>query len=284
MNPEVLGWDELRERFAKGHRPGEHIAAVGPTGGGKSTVVLELAKIIGARRTRANRPASVTVLAVKRRDRTIEKLHREGWPYVKEWPPSYGQEHCIVWPHRTAPRSVRAKRQSVVIGGLLDRIDDEGGQTIVIDEEAYFERPLPRGLGLGATMEGAFSESRSNDVTVIAATQRPRHVTLLMWSEPSWLVIMKPESLDDLKHVAGLSGEKEAVLEIVPQLGGFEFLCVRRQRDGTRALYVSKVGAKPPGGKRAKDGERGRGDRARGIRRDRDRADIPTTTREEQAR
>jgi hypothetical protein len=64
-----------------------------------------------------------------------------------------------------------------------------------------------------------------------------------MWSEPAWLIIFHIEDLRDLKVVAEASGRYYDIMRIVPQLGGHEFLCIRRQRKGDRDLYVSKVEA-----------------------------------------
>ncbi len=246
----VLDWPEFQAMFAKAHRQGEHVAAVGPSGGGKSTVVVEMGKILGSRRAKNRRPASVVFLVTKPRDRTISamiaKKDEDGFKVIKHWPPAYGEERAIVWP-RGGGASTVSERQRAVFLPLMDIIYQEGGQTVVIDEAAEFERPMPNGLGMSPTMEKFWSNARSNDLTLIAGTQRPRNVTRLMWSEPQWIIILRPEDEDDLKRVAELSGQKKAVLEIVDGLGEFEFLCIRRQRaakPGTgpsRALYVSKV-------------------------------------------
>lgn len=238
--PTVLDWDRFARMFARAHKRGEHVAIVGPTGGGKSTVAIELACLIGNRTDRDRRPSRVVAIGTKRRDRTLEQLIKRGWPVIKEWPPAYGQEHCIVWV-RNVPKSKRPAVHHRVYTSLFDRIDDEGNQTIVVDEEAYLERPLPNGAGMAPTLEGFWSESRSNGVTLIAATQRPRNVTRLMWSEPSWVIVLKPEDEDDAKRVAELTGRKLETLAIIDQLGAFEFLCIRRQRGGGRGLYVSRV-------------------------------------------
>ena len=238
--PVVLAWPDFQMMFYEGHRQGEHVGIVGPTGSGKTLLGLELCKIVGAKPGKDHRPSRVAVLSTKPRDDTVSSL---GWPIIKKWPPGYGEEHVIVWP-KGGPPSQMARRHRAVFGPLLDEIFAEGGQTVYIPEAAYFERPVPHGLGLGGTMEQFWSTARSVKLTVISDTQRPRHVTRLMWSEPSWLVIFPLDDDDDTRRVAQLSGRSREVWNIVPQLGEHEFLCIRRQRDkGIKEIYVSRVDA-----------------------------------------
>lgn len=234
---QVVGWEDFSRTFRGAHKQGEHVAIVGQTGSGKSVLGLSLCKIVGERTGKDRRPARVVVLATKPRDDTVTSL---GWPVVKKWPPSYGQEHCVVWP-RGGPPDTETARQRRVFRPLLNVIYQEGGQTVCIDEAFYFEDSPPDGLGLKGVMTKIWTNARSNKLTLIAATQRPRHVTVSMWTEPSWLFVFSVDDEDDLRRVAELSGMKAAVLDIVPQLGGHEFLCIRRQRTGEKQLYVSKV-------------------------------------------
>lgn len=227
--------------FLSGHKQGEHVSLVGATGSGKSVCGVELCKLLGTRRASDGRPSRVTVLADKPRDDTIMRLHkRDKWPIIKKWPPKYGEEHVIVWPRGGTPQQEVSRHRAVFLP-LLDQIYIEGGQTVYIDEAAYFEDPLPTGLGLRGTMSKFWRAARSNKVSMVAGTQRPTHVSRLMWSEPSWLIVFAVEDDEDLKRVAQLSGQKIAVWNVVPKLGGHEFLCVRRQRGGNHALYVSRV-------------------------------------------
>lgn len=225
--------------FYQKHRQGEHVSIVGPTGSGKSLLGIELCKCIGARKSKDGRPARVTVLAFKPTDDTVSALK---WPQIKKWPPAYGQEHCVVWPKARNPETA-AREQRAVFAPLLNQIYQEGGQTVYIGEAAYFERPLPNGMGLSGTMERYWTTARSLNLTLVADTQRPRHVTRSMWSEPSWLFIFPPDDAEDTKRIAELSGRRMDIWRILPTLGEHEFLCVARQRgkNGLKAMYISKV-------------------------------------------
>jgi energy-coupling factor transporter ATP-binding protein EcfA2 len=237
-NLQVVPWERLAKIFARNHKQGEHIAIVGQTGSGKSVLGLSLCQIIGKRKGKDGRPSRVVVFATKPRDDTVTAIK---WPIVKKWPPSYGQEHCVIWPKGGDPETM-AQRQRAVFRPLMRVIFHEGGQTLYIDEASYFEEALPNGLGLAPTMNQYWTSARSLKLTLIAGTQRPRHVTRSMWSEPSWLFIFAPDDEDDLRRVAEMSGARRQVLEVAPALGGHEFLCIHRPRGGMKKLYVSKVG------------------------------------------
>lgn len=234
---QVVDWPAFAELFRNEHRQGEHVSLVGPTGSGKSVLGLSLCRIIGSRMASDRRPARVVAFATKPRDRTVSAL---GWPTVKEWPPGYGQEHVVVWPKPSDPDTA-ASQQRRVIRPIMQAIYREGGQTVYIDEAAYFERPPPTGLGLAGLVEQYWQTARSLDLTLIAGTQRPRLVSRSMWSEPSWVFIFRVHDEDDLKRVAEAAGGRAAIVEAASRLGGHEFLVVRRARGGERELYVSRV-------------------------------------------
>src|SRR4051812_10004575 len=98
-----MAWESFAPMFKSAQKQGEHVSIVGQTGSGKSVPGLSLCKLIGSRPGRDRRPSRVVVLATKPRDDTVSSL---GWPVVKKWPPSYGQEHCIVWPRGGTPSTI----------------------------------------------------------------------------------------------------------------------------------------------------------------------------------
>ena len=235
-----MQWPDFQAMFLGAHKQGEHVAIVGVNGSGKTQLGLELCKLIGTRTGKDGRPSRVVILNFKPRDDTVSRMQtKTEWQTVKEWPPSFGEEHCVVWP-RGGPPSKAARRHRAVFVPLLDTIYAEGGQTVYVPEAAYFERQQPAGLGMQGTMEQFWSTARSLKITMISDTQRPRQVTRLMWSEPKWLFIFHIHDRDDLKRVAEMSGNELGIWACVPRLGEHEFLCVRRQ-EGKRGLYVSRV-------------------------------------------
>jgi hypothetical protein len=231
-------WSDVLAHFAAEHKLGEHVAVEGPNGSGKSVLMLELLKERGKRQTVRKRPVSIAVLEGKTRDRTVTAL---GWPRltkVEEWPPAYGDEQCVVWPRGgSSPAAVRNQRH--VFSNVLRESFDSGNQIIYIDEAAYFEAPPPNGLGLSGWLDRYWREARSNGISLFAGTQRPVRVSRAMWSESYWLFLFRPEDEDDLKRVAGLSGRKQLVLDVLPTLDTHEFLMIRRRPK--REVVISQV-------------------------------------------
>ena len=234
--PERLTWTEVEELVYLEHRQGQHIAAVGPTGSGKTVLLTSVVKTLGRRKAKDGRPARVTALGTKPRDVSLEQL---GWPIITKWPPGYGQEHVIVWPRSGDPETA-PQRQRAVFRPLLRRIYEEGHQTVYIDELAYFEEPQPEGLGLRQILGQYWYMARASKLTLVAGTQRPRRVSRSMWSESDWLFVFRLEDGDDLRRLREIGAGSGDIREHVTGLDEHEFLLIRRVGPGGE-LYISKV-------------------------------------------
>lgn len=235
-----ISWQECSRLFEREHRQGMHVAIVGTTGSGKTTLGVELCKVVGARTATDGRPSRVVALGYKPRDKTLSTLKADGWKVLKKWPPSYGEEHVIVWPKYGDPETASA-RQGRVFRSLLKRIYSEGGQTIFIDEMAKFDRPPPEGFGLRAITTEYWTTSRALNLSLIAATQRPREVSRGMWSEPSFVFAFRTEDQDDVKRVVEIAGrQRDTAADAIDGLGDHEFVLIVRRGD-RRGIYVSQV-------------------------------------------
>lgn len=224
-------WPEFREDFSAAWRENrggkaEHVTLVGPTGQGKSTLALALLK----ERVRL-RKANVVVFGTKPRDATLSKL---GWPVIREWPPGYGKEQVIFWPKFGDVRSARSRQRKAFEPVLADIFRD-GGRTVYIDEAAYFAKELR----LDAIMRQYWTQGRSQNLIVVAGTQRPVDVPRPMFSECSWFIAFRTADEDELKRVSEIGGtDTKLIREVMRTLKPHEFLAVQT-RTGT--MVRSKV-------------------------------------------
>lgn len=236
---QVVPFERVADLFRTKHKLGEHVSCVGPNGSGKSTAMLALLKERGKRRAKDGRPTRIVIFGDKPRDSTLSGAGLERLTNVKQWPPGHGQEHVIFWPTYGDPHTAAARHRAA-FRAVIQEIIASGNQIVYVDEAAYWSEPRPEGLGLSPLLSQCWQKMRASGISVVASTQRPRRVPIAMWSEPYWLVIFRPDDEEDLKRVAQLSGQKQLVLEIVPQLDAHEFLMLRRRPE--QMAVVSQVG------------------------------------------
>lgn len=203
-------------------RQGEHMTAIGPTGCGKSTLLMGL----------LDRRAYVVVVGTKPRDRTLDRLRRDGYRLEREWPPSAPPAvapRVLFWPR--IDRMGDRVAQAGAIGAMLESIYRTGGWCVVLDELRYVASP--RYLGLEAQVVMLYQQARSLGVSVVGATQRPRHVPLDCYSAATHLFLWRTSDQQDLRRLSELDGaDVELVRRVLPHLGRHECLYVNT-RDGS---------------------------------------------------
>jgi hypothetical protein len=152
-------------------RVGEHIAAVGDTGTGKTYLVSRLVAM----------REYVVVLRTKPDD-----IRFEGFRRVKRadaMDDVYQSRILLVPDHSKQVKEAYA---------MLDRVWEQGGWTVVIDELWYVEKLLK----LGPWVERLLTQGRSKKISVVVGMQRPAQISRFAISQCTHLFTFRVEGRD----------------------------------------------------------------------------------------
>lgn len=209
--PERVPW----ATFVRGWRweQGEHVAIVGPTGTGKTTLAHA---ILPLRRY-------VAILATKPRDPVLTKIAgrnaRPRYRRMREWRPRPNEERVILWPPYERPGD--EIQQARVIRAGIEGAFRDSGWTLYVDEARY----LSDHLGLRRTLTALWTQGRSLDLTVVAGTQRPAWVPREIYDQSTHLFLFRDRSRENLRRLADLGGtDAELLRAVVPRLGPHEVI------------------------------------------------------------
>jgi hypothetical protein len=212
---EVLGWQDFLTFMDWGQ--GEHVTLIGHTGSGKTELSV---KLLEQRRY-------VVFLGTKSQDSTQTALKGMGYRVVND---STGIEvdvapHIIVRPDfnkKLSAKEVKVDHQELFRETIM-RVYRQGGWTLDIDETRY----ITEFLGLRDECMLCWLQGRSKDISVLAATQRPRFVPLEAYDSASHLFFWRSTDLENVKRVGELAGiNREVVTRIVARLPKHDVLYV----------------------------------------------------------
>ncbi len=205
-----IPWDVfMRQQFD--WQNGEHIACIGPTGQGKTNLVLNLLP----------QRQFVTVFATKPRDATLNNLTREGYMRMERWRALDPRDHPkrLLWPDAGRLDSVVKQRE--VFHEAFTRIFREGGWTLFVDEAWYFANTLK----LAGDLKLFLLQARSLDISLICATQRPAHVPLEIYDQSTHLFFWRDNDENNLRRLGGISFRSAKVIrQIVSNLERYQVL------------------------------------------------------------
>jgi energy-coupling factor transporter ATP-binding protein EcfA2 len=235
--PEVERFDRMEfieERFH--YSKGEHVSFLGPTGSGKTTLALQLMK----KATSDKLPG--IILVMKPRDDTATKFTKElGYRRVRTWPPPVSiyqprkPPGWTLWPKFTFDPDTDDENMYVQFRScILDSY--KKGNRVLFGDEAY---SLAKELGLEKEMITLWTKGRSMGCGLWAATQKPSHVPLWMYSQAQHLFLHNDPDERARKRYDEIGGvDPKLVISVVSKLKKHEWLYICR--DGPVMAIVSK--------------------------------------------
>ena len=215
----ILTWDQFRTLMD--WQQGEHVGIIGPTGQGKSTLALAL----------LHDRDYVCMFATKPRDSTLDRFAAEyDYRVLKQWngrmrtdPGRFtrGYPRRVLWPLAQDLHS--ATHQRSVFESALSSIYREGGWTVYFDELWI----MCRTLRLDHEFKTYLMQSRSNEISVVASSQRPAWIPVEVYDQSTHLLFCRDNDRTNLERISGVGYlDSRRIREIVPRLERYQFLYI----------------------------------------------------------
>jgi len=246
--PIELSQDEfLDEVFAPHYRPGEHVTFIGPTNSGKTTIAFKMLDRV------ATPELPVVILVLKPKDSTVDdEAAKYGFRRIDHWPPTKREwrpwksefggkiRGWVFWP-RQSLRNIRRDDSmlSYEFGKVMTDCYRAGNRVVFVDEAHAVQNDLK----LRPEMDAMLMRGRSLGCGGWFATQRPRNVTLNMYSQAEHLVLFRTSDERDADVYRQIGGvDPTIVSEAVWGLERFEFVYIGRTKgvDGDATLAIVK--------------------------------------------
>jgi hypothetical protein len=222
-------WSQFKREFWTWQQ-GQHVAAIGPTESGKTSLVLAL---LSDRKY-------VTAFGTKPRDLVLDEFAKKHkYKYMSEWDSLDAVKYPrrMLWPDARDLYSVTNQKKQFRLA--FDRIYREGNWTLYLDELWFIAKMLK----LEYEVKMYLLQARSNGISLVVATQRPAWVPLEVYDGSTWLFFWRDNDETNLKRISGISWlSKNLVQMIVARLERYEALAIN-----TRTGKMVRTMAPDPG-------------------------------------
>lgn len=198
-----VAWEDFLRGFV--WKQGEHVSMVGPTGSGKTTLMLEI----------LSRRELVCVFANKPRDETMDKLAKTaGYRKVQRFEYNDHDRKLILWPKGKGIADFEAVQSKAYYDALAE-IWQIGYFCCVFDEVRY----ICDNLKLRRYVELFWQQARALKISVVAGTQRPAFVPVMMFDQATHLFFWCDNDELNLKRIGGLGATNSKMIrEVVSHL------------------------------------------------------------------
>jgi energy-coupling factor transporter ATP-binding protein EcfA2 len=245
--PETLTRTEFLDVFARNYDPGEHVTFIGPTNSGKTTIAFQMLNQVAT----SELPAVILVMKPKD-DTVVTAIRRMGVYKSERWPPATKRDWrpwketfgkrirgWVFWPRQSLTDIRRDDDMlSHQFGKALSDCYRQGNRIVFVDEAHAVQNELK----LRPEMDAILMRGRSLGCGGWFATQRPRYVTLNMYSQAEHLILFRTPDVRDLKVYSEIGGiDQRVIADAVTDLDRFECVYIGRTKgedDDTTMVIV----------------------------------------------
>lgn len=222
MTPQELPWDQFFRQWERVYKQDQHVTIIGPTDCGKTTLTKRLIQPRG----------HVVGFGIKYKDTSLDDLLKQDWHRVDRWKlKPRSARRILLWPKADDPEEAPKLHRERFAEALHD-IFKVGAWTVWSDELRY----LTDMCGLRKLYQHMYITSRSNNISLVSAAQRPAFVPLEAYSSAQHLFLYKTGDERDIVRIGGLNGTSaKQVAGTVADLPFHTFLYVN-QRTGQQII------------------------------------------------
>ena len=217
---EHVGWDSFLAKFRKRWQQGEHVFINGQTGSGKTELLLRILEL----RTYS------TVLVTKPRDPIFKSPFAKGYARMTKFEPTARHKRILLSAPNGDSTQAQVGSQTELFEKALNKMYHQRGWAIGVDETLW----IANRLKLGNLIGDASFMGRALGISVVAATQRPAHIPVIIPQSASHAFLGKTGRKSDLKTLAELGGDPNATERAIKSL-----------RDQHDFVYVDTQGQLP---------------------------------------